>query len=61
MMTFALPFLALSFLYTSIGVKTFKHIIPGNADSARDEAQLRTKIKVSKNTYNNLMKNKSIL
>lgn len=44
--TFLVPMIALSFLYTSIGVKTFKHMIPGNADLSRDEQQMRTKIKV---------------
>jgi hypothetical protein len=45
--TFVIPFFALSFLYTSIGLTTFRHIVPGNADSARDHIQQQNKIKVN--------------
>ncbi len=44
--TFVIPFFALSFLYTSIGLTTFRHIVPGNADSVRDHIQQQNKIKV---------------
>jgi len=44
--TFIIPFTALTFLYGSIGVKTFRHIQPGEAHTSRDRAQQRVKIKV---------------
>ncbi|XP_054160000.1 RYamide receptor-like [Oppia nitens] len=46
--TFIVPFIALTFLYGSIGVKTFRHIQPGEAHTNRDRAQQRIKIKVIK-------------
>jgi hypothetical protein len=45
--TFVIPFFALSFLYVSIGLTTFRHIVPGNADSVRDQIQQQNKIKVN--------------
>ena len=44
--TFIIPFIALTFLYGTIGVKTFRHIQPGEAHTNRDRAQQRIKIKV---------------
>ncbi len=44
--TFVIPFFALSFLYTSIGLTTFRQKVPGNADSVRDHIQQQNKIKV---------------
>jgi predicted membrane protein len=44
--TFVIPFTALTFLYGSIGIKTFRHIQPGEAHTSRDRAQQRIKIKV---------------
>ena len=45
--TFLVPFIALTYLYVSIAIKTFRHVIPGNADASRDQIQLRNKIRVS--------------
>lgn len=44
--TFLIPFIALTYLYVSIAIKAFRHVIPGNADASRDQAQLRNKIRV---------------
>jgi hypothetical protein len=44
--TFIIPFAALTFLYGSIGIKTFRHMQPGEAHTSRDRAQQRIKIKV---------------
>jgi hypothetical protein len=44
--TFVIPFFALSFLYTSLGLTTFRQKVPGNAHSVRDHIQQRNKIKV---------------
>jgi hypothetical protein len=43
---FIIPFISLSFLYVSIGIKTFKNIIPGESLSATQRVQQRIKIKV---------------
>jgi hypothetical protein len=44
--TFVIPFISLTFLYGSIGVKTFKKIQPGEALTAMESVQHRIKIKV---------------
>ncbi len=44
--TFVIPFIALTFLYGSIGIKTFKNIQPGEALTAMEGVQHRIKIKV---------------
>jgi hypothetical protein len=44
--TFIIPFISLTFLYGSIGIKTFKNIQPGEALTAIERAQHRIKIKV---------------
>jgi hypothetical protein len=44
--TFTFPLIILSFLYASIGIKTFRNITPGNADNERDQMRLQTKRKV---------------
>lgn len=44
---FIIPFLLLAFLYGSIGFTIFKRIPPGNADTARDEAQDLMRLKVN--------------
>ncbi len=44
--TFLVPFIALTYLYVSIAIKAFRHVIPGNADASRDQLQLRNKIRV---------------
>lgn len=44
--TFLVPFVALTYLYVSIAIKAFRHVIPGNADASRDQIQLRNKIRV---------------
>jgi hypothetical protein len=43
---FIIPFISLTFLYGSIGIKTFKNIQPGEALSATERVQHRIKIKV---------------
>ncbi len=43
---FILPFISLTFLYGSIGIKTFRNIQPGEAFSAMERVQHRIKIKV---------------
>ena len=45
--TFLVPFVAIAFLYISIAIKAFYHVIPGNADAYRDQIQLRNKTRVS--------------
>ncbi|KAJ6223151.1 hypothetical protein RDWZM_001696 [Blomia tropicalis] len=45
--TFLVPFVALTYLYVSIAIKAFRHVIPGNADASRDQIQLRNKIRIS--------------
>lgn len=49
--TFVIPFTALTFLYGSIGYKTFKHIQPGNSYSIKDKIYQRTKVKVKRKFY----------
>ncbi len=44
--TFVIPFTSLTFLYTSIGIKTFKKIQPGEKLTVMERAQFRMKIKV---------------
>jgi hypothetical protein len=44
--TFIIPFISLTFLYGSIGIKTFKNIQPGEAPTAMERVQYRIKIKV---------------
>ncbi len=44
--TFIIPFIALAFLYGSIGIKTFKQMQPGEAHSIRDRMLHKKKIKV---------------
>jgi len=51
--TFLVPFTALTYLYVSIAVKAFRHVIPGNADASRDQLQLRNKIRVGVGTHAN--------
>ncbi|XP_054712690.1 neuropeptide Y receptor type 5-like [Uloborus diversus] len=46
--TFILPMLVLTFTYSSIGWKMWRHTSPGNADASRDHQQLMAKIKVVK-------------
>ncbi|XP_067009026.2 RYamide receptor [Anabrus simplex] len=46
--TFALPLLVISFTYTSIVIRMWFRISPGNADPNRDLAQLRSKKKIIK-------------
>ncbi|XP_021002527.1 RYamide receptor-like [Parasteatoda tepidariorum] len=46
--TFLLPMLILTFTYTSIGLKMWRHTSPGNADATRDHQQLMAKMKVVK-------------
>ncbi len=43
---FIIPFISLTFLYVSIGIKTFKNIQPGEALSAMERVQRRIRIKV---------------
>ncbi|CAN8020546.1 unnamed protein product [Ixodes persulcatus] len=45
--TFMTPMLALTFTYTSIGWKMWRHTSPGNADVQRDQQQFSAKMKVS--------------
>ncbi|XP_077552948.1 RYamide receptor-like [Haemaphysalis longicornis] len=47
-LTFLTPMLALTFTYSSIGWKMWRHTSPGNADAQRDQQQLSAKIKVVK-------------
>jgi hypothetical protein len=44
--TFIIPFVSFSFLYGSIGVKTFKNIQPGETLTSMERVQHRIKIKV---------------
>jgi hypothetical protein len=44
--TFIIPFISLTFLYGSIGIKTFKNIQPGETQAAMERVQQRIKIKV---------------
>jgi hypothetical protein len=44
--TFIIPFISLTFLYGSIGIKTFKNIQPGEGLTAMERIQYRIKIKV---------------
>jgi hypothetical protein len=44
--TFIIPFISLTFLYGSIGIKTFKNIQPGESLTAMERVQYRKKIKV---------------
>ncbi|GAB6027802.1 hypothetical protein CHUAL_002032 [Chamberlinius hualienensis] len=46
--TFALPLTILSFTYSSIAYKMWRHTSPGNADADRDQLQLQAKTKVIK-------------
>jgi len=46
-LTFIVPFIALSFLYGSIGITIARHRSPGDDDSTKDQALSHTKIKVS--------------
>ncbi len=43
---FIIPFISLTFLYGSIGIKTFRNIQPGEALTAMERVQHRIKIKV---------------
>ncbi|XP_050052442.2 RYamide receptor-like [Dermacentor andersoni] len=45
--TFLTPMLALTFTYSSIGWKMWRHTSPGNADPQRDQQQLSAKMKAS--------------
>ncbi|KAH6947295.1 hypothetical protein HPB50_018203 [Hyalomma asiaticum] len=45
--TFLTPMLALTFTYSSIGWKMWRHTSPGNADAQRDQQQLSAKMKAS--------------
>jgi hypothetical protein len=45
--TFIMPLISLTFLYGSIGIKTFKKIQPGKTLTAMRRVQHRMKIKVS--------------
>jgi hypothetical protein len=44
--TFIIPFISLTFIYGSIGVKTFKNTRPGVKLTAMERVQQRIKIKV---------------
>ncbi len=44
--TFIIPFISLTFLYGSIGIKTFKNIQPGETFTTMERVQHRIKIKV---------------
>jgi hypothetical protein len=44
---FIIPFISLTFLYGSIGIKTFRNIQPGETLTAMERVQHRMKIKVS--------------
>ncbi len=44
--TFIIPFISLTFLYGSIGIKTFKTIRPGEKHTVMGRVQNRAKIKV---------------
>jgi predicted membrane protein len=44
--TFILPLISLTFLYGSIGIKTFKKIKPGETLSSKERVRYRRKIKV---------------
>uniref|UniRef100_T1K3U4 G-protein coupled receptors family 1 profile domain-containing protein n=1 Tax=Tetranychus urticae TaxID=32264 RepID=T1K3U4_TETUR len=46
--TFVLPMIILVYTYTCIAWKMLNHTSPGNANAARDEAQLEAKMKVIK-------------
>ncbi|XP_022250305.1 probable G-protein coupled receptor 83 [Limulus polyphemus] len=46
--TFVLPLVVMTFTYSSIGWKMWKHNAPGNADVTRDERHLKTKFKTVK-------------
>ncbi|KAH7984110.1 hypothetical protein HPB52_017133 [Rhipicephalus sanguineus] len=46
--TFLTPMLVLTFTYSSIGWKMWRHTSPGNADIQRDQQQLTAKMKVVK-------------
>ncbi|GFT82701.1 tachykinin-like peptides receptor 86C [Nephila pilipes] len=46
--TFVLPMIILTFAYSSIGWKMWRHTSPGNADASRDQQQLMAKMKVVK-------------
>ncbi|XP_064457762.1 prolactin-releasing peptide receptor-like [Ornithodoros turicata] len=46
--TFMTPMVVLTFTYTSIGWKMWRHTSPGNADVHRDQQQLSAKMKVVK-------------
>ncbi len=43
---FIIPFISLTFLYGSIGIKTFRNIQPGETLTAMERVQHRIKIKV---------------
>jgi hypothetical protein len=43
---FIIPFISLTFLYGSIGIKTFRNIQPGEALTTTEKTQHRIKIKV---------------
>jgi hypothetical protein len=44
--TFAMPAMALIFVYGSVGLTIMRHNTPGNPDSVRDVSQWNIKIKV---------------
>jgi predicted membrane protein len=44
--SFIIPFISITFLYGSIGIKTFKNTQPGEALTSMERAQHRIKIKV---------------
>ncbi|GFR26585.1 substance-P receptor [Trichonephila clavata] len=46
LITFVLPMIILTFAYSSIGWKMWRHTSPGNADASRDQQQLMAKMKV---------------
>ncbi|XP_022251604.1 probable G-protein coupled receptor 83 [Limulus polyphemus] len=46
--TFLLPLLVLTYTYATIGLKMWKHSVPGNAHDVRDHQQLQSKHKAIK-------------
>ncbi len=49
--TFAMPAMALIFVYGSVGLTIMRHNPPGNPDSVRDVSQWNIKIKVITSNY----------
>jgi hypothetical protein len=49
--TFFIPFTSLTFLYGSIGIKTFRNVQPGEENTAMERIQYRIKIKVKTSSY----------